>query len=78
MALRDNLCAPCARNPQKAIAYAWFTSIILVAIAFICACVAAKEQVRACVHVTLLLCAVIAHRAMHSGTGFSTIALLAP
>ncbi|KAG5190373.1 hypothetical protein JKP88DRAFT_197319 [Tribonema minus] len=44
MGIRDNVCAPCARNPQKAIAYAWFTSIILVAIAFVCACVAASKQ----------------------------------
>lgn len=38
MSIRNALCAPCDKNPQKAIAYAWFTSIVFVVIAFICAC----------------------------------------
>ncbi|CAM9907907.1 unnamed protein product [Discosporangium mesarthrocarpum] len=38
MGIRNALCGPCDKNPQKAIAYAWFTSIVIVVIAFICAC----------------------------------------
>jgi hypothetical protein len=47
MGIRDGVCAPCARNPQKAIAYAWFASIILVVLAFICAIVVAVQQASA-------------------------------
>ncbi|CAM9501467.1 unnamed protein product [Phaeothamnion confervicola] len=42
--MRNSICAPCDKSPQKSIAYAWFLSIILVLIAFICACAAAASQ----------------------------------
>lgn len=38
------LCATCDKNPQKAIAYAWFTSIVFVVVAFICACAATGKN----------------------------------
>lgn len=44
MSIRNALCAPCDKNPQKAIAYAWFTSIVMVVVAFICACAAAGKS----------------------------------
>lgn len=44
MSIRNALCAPCDKNPQKAIAYAWFTSIVMVMVAFICACAAAAHS----------------------------------
>lgn len=44
MSIRNALCAPCDKNPQKAIAYAWFTSIVMVIVAFICACAAAGHS----------------------------------
>ncbi|CAM9226646.1 unnamed protein product [Choristocarpus tenellus] len=44
MGIRNALCGPCDKNPQKAIAYAWFTSIVIVVIAFICACAAVAHS----------------------------------
>lgn len=44
MSIRNALCAPCDKNPQKAIAYAWFTSIVMVMVAFICACASAAHS----------------------------------
>lgn len=44
MSIRNALCAPCDKNPQKAIAYAWFTSIVMVMVAFICACATAAHN----------------------------------
>ncbi|CAM9096961.1 unnamed protein product [Heterosigma akashiwo] len=41
--IHDTLCVHCARNPDKTIQYTWLASLALVAISFICACVAASK-----------------------------------
>ncbi|KAJ1458295.1 hypothetical protein M885DRAFT_614647 [Pelagophyceae sp. CCMP2097] len=42
--IHNKLCFPFAENPKKYITYAWFASIILVVIVFICACALADKH----------------------------------
>ena len=58
----DKICFKCAENPKKAITYAWFSSMVLVFIAFIIGCSVATQTEHkslgfAAVWTTLLLVA---------------------